>query len=120
MLSQFARNLRYLRKRSGLRQTEMLKSLGFSQARWSSWEVGKARPNLDDFMKIAHYFNISETDLLHSELSAETQHIYSPQLSSEDFNRLKKLLAYQEEEIKRLKQKLKSSTDARQKEKGGQ
>lgn len=64
----FSQNLKYLRKSRGLSQSEMLTELGFERTTWGGYETGKSKPSLDDFIKIADYFGISEYDLLHKNL----------------------------------------------------
>lgn len=64
----FAENLRYLRLKSGGKQAEMLDSIGFKRTTWNGYENAKSFPKLEDFIKIAEYFGISEHDLLHSDL----------------------------------------------------
>lgn len=87
----------------------MFESLGFTQARWSAWEAGKARPNLEDFIKIAQYFNVSETDLLHGNFfdddSVPTQHNFITE-NAENLSHLEKLLDCLQDEIQKLKQQL--------------
>ena len=65
----FANNLKYLREKRGLKQTELCDLIGFKQSQWSSWEIGSSVPRFLDLIKISDYFNISETDLIHTDLS---------------------------------------------------
>lgn len=65
----FGKNLKYLRKQKGLNQTEMPNSIGFKASTWSGYELEKSFPKFEDFLKICEYFDISETDLLHKDLS---------------------------------------------------
>lgn len=104
----FDKNLKTLRKKKGLRQQDMKIVIGFTQARWSSYESGVAQPGLDDFIRIADYFCISETDLLHKDISKEDHQPIERKKTDEltDNLVLQKLVAYQDAEILRLKSEL--------------
>ena len=64
-----AQNLKFLREKAGLKQNRTLETIGFSPTTWNNYEKGKSKPSLEDFIKISNYFEVSETDLLHSDLS---------------------------------------------------
>lgn len=65
----FADNLKHLRKLKGLAQSEMHTDIGFTRTQWNGYENKKSFPKLEDFVKIAKYFDISETDLWHKDLT---------------------------------------------------
>jgi transcriptional regulator with XRE-family HTH domain len=67
-MSLFSKNLKWLRKQSGLNQLELATELGFTQTRWSGYETGSSKPNFDQLMQIIKYFGISATDLLEKDL----------------------------------------------------
>lgn len=65
----FSVNLKYLREQRKMTQAELSADSGFSRTSWNNYENSLSTPNLGDFVKIAKYFDISETDLLHVDLS---------------------------------------------------
>ena len=65
----FAQNVKYLREKNGLKQSEMLDFVGFPQSTWNNYEKGKSMPNVADLIKLSQKFDILESDLLHSDLS---------------------------------------------------
>ncbi|HMO61877.1 MAG TPA: helix-turn-helix transcriptional regulator [Ferruginibacter sp.] len=67
----FAKNLKWLRKKSGMNQLEMATELGFTQTRWSGYETGSSKPNFDQLMEIIKYFGVSATELLEKDLEAD-------------------------------------------------
>ena len=52
-----ASNLKELRQKKGLTQTEMAEILGISTAAWSMYENGRRIPRDDMKVQIAKYFN---------------------------------------------------------------
>lgn len=67
----FGSNLNYLRLKKGLGQKEMAESLGFSRTQWSNYEKSGSYPKFLDLMKIARYFDVPETELIHIDLSEQ-------------------------------------------------
>lgn len=65
----FSSNLEWLRKSNNLLQAEMHDRLGIEPSTWSNYERGKSFPNLKLFHSIANYFNITESDLLNTDLA---------------------------------------------------
>ncbi len=65
----FASNAEYLRKSRGLKQSEIQSAIGIEQTRWSNYEKGKSRPNLELFHTITKYFDVNADDLLNKDLS---------------------------------------------------
>lgn len=66
----FAQNLRYLRKKNHMNQTELAHYLGRkSVASVSEWEAGKYTPKLPILEKIAALFKVQANDLLQYDLS---------------------------------------------------
>lgn len=64
-----AGNLKWLREQRGLRQSNIPGSVGFKSSTWNNYERGVSKPGLDDLIKISKYFGVSETELLHVDLS---------------------------------------------------
>ncbi|HET8885592.1 MAG TPA: helix-turn-helix transcriptional regulator [Salinimicrobium sp.] len=74
-------NLKYLRKSKELSQDEMCMELGEAlgfvkengepkRSKWSNYETGKSQPDLKSFVKIAKFFGVTESNLLHQNLSS--------------------------------------------------
>ena len=69
-------NLRYLRTRKKMSQTELGKLLGRDHTTVSGYESGKRTPSLSDISKITEIFHVSTHDLINDDLS-----IYAPKQS---------------------------------------
>lgn len=68
-MNHFAKNLRILREQKGLKQSDMQSEIGFPQSTWNNYERGKSKPAFDDLIKIAQYFDIAESDIIHTDFS---------------------------------------------------
>lgn len=68
MESIFAKNIRYLRKQKGWKQIEMPANTGFSSSAWSNYENGLSYPRFEDLLKISKLFDVSETELIHTDI----------------------------------------------------
>lgn len=55
-----------MRKGKKLKQSDVP---GFSASTWGNYETGFSKPGLDDLLSISKYFGITETQLLHTDLS---------------------------------------------------
>ncbi len=55
----FAQRITTLRKQKGLTQAKLANDLGLSQAQLSNYEQGTREPNIETFISIANYFNVS-------------------------------------------------------------
>jgi transcriptional regulator with XRE-family HTH domain len=69
----FGENLKFLRDKHRLKQSDMLPLLGFSQTTWNNYERGVSLPKMSDLEKISDHFRILESDLLHTELTYHTR-----------------------------------------------
>ncbi len=65
----FGKNLRYLREQKDFTLLEMQAHTGFADTTWQGYESGRSFPKFLDFIKICDYFGLSETVLLHTDLS---------------------------------------------------
>lgn len=45
--------------------------IGIARTTWNNYESGKSNPTLDGIIEIARFFDVSETDLLHTDLEKE-------------------------------------------------
>ena len=64
------KNIKLLRRRTGLTQSQFAESLGISVQDVSKWENGKAKPQVDMLKKLAIVFGVSVESLL--DTSVET------------------------------------------------
>ena len=49
----FSENLKKLRKRANLSQSELANLLGINQYNISFWEIGRSEPNIEQIIKIS-------------------------------------------------------------------
>ena len=71
-------NLRYLRTRKKMSQTELGRLLGRDHTTVSGYESGKRTPSLSDISKITEIFHVSTHDLINDDLSIYAQNQKSP------------------------------------------
>ena len=45
--------------------------LGFSPSQWNNYELGTSFPKFLDLIKISKYFEVSETELIHTDLATK-------------------------------------------------
>ena len=64
----FPKNLRYLRKKSGLKQDDMLDFLRITRSTWSNYEIGFSNPKLPEVVNISKFFGVSLDDLVLQDL----------------------------------------------------
>ncbi|MCW4387042.1 helix-turn-helix transcriptional regulator [Limosilactobacillus oris] len=62
-------NIKDLRKRKNLTQSEFAKIMNVSQQTIGAWESGRAIPGSDTLRTIADYFNVSTDSLLNRQIS---------------------------------------------------
>ena len=63
------RNLLFLRKSKGWQQSEIYTAIGIKASTWGNYENFVSQPNLDVLILISKYFGITESELLHEDLS---------------------------------------------------
>ena len=63
-MTNFAENLKKLRKNKGVHQKEISKQLGISVSGYSLYETGQREPDIEKLIKLADYFNITIDELL--------------------------------------------------------
>ncbi len=84
----FGNNVQFLRESKGLKQSQMLDTIGYPRTTWNNYEKNKSTPNLDDLIKIARFFGVTETELLHVDLSKVPKNLNeSPSVSIIDTRR---------------------------------
>lgn len=65
------RNLKYLRKKSGLTQANIRSQLGITRSTWSNYENGITTPAIGDLISFSRHFGISLDELILHDLSAK-------------------------------------------------
>ena len=58
-MSQFAKNLKTIRKTNKKSQIELSRHLGYGNTAISNYESGRNEPSIDDLIKIADYFGVT-------------------------------------------------------------
>ena len=66
----FPKNLRYLRKKSGLKQEDMLGYLRITRSTWSNYEIGHTIPKLTEVVNISKFFGIGLDELVIGDLES--------------------------------------------------
>jgi transcriptional regulator with XRE-family HTH domain len=64
----FSKNLRFLRKKSGLNQEAISRLFHKRPNTVGNWENQKSEPSLGELIRLAEYFQVSTEALLHSDL----------------------------------------------------
>jgi len=64
----FQQNLLYLRTKRKMTLAVMANEVGFSASHWCNYEQGISFPKFLDLIKIARYFELTETYLIHTDL----------------------------------------------------
>ena len=77
-----SKNLRLLRERCGMTQSEFGKMAGVSDKAVSAWENGLSEPRMGAIQKIADYFGVKKSDII-----------------EEDDNRIYTIAAHHDSEI---------------------
>lgn len=67
----FPKNLRYLRKKSGLKQEDMLDFLAITRSTWSNYEIGFSNPKLPEVINISKFFGVSLDELVMDDLEIQ-------------------------------------------------
>ncbi len=67
----FASNIKYLRKKKGLTQTELANKLGVNRPKIGSYEEARAEPKLTTLQRFSHFYKVGVDDLLEKDLSKE-------------------------------------------------
>lgn len=68
-MSNFANNIKFLRKKKNLTQAQIAIELGFPRTTWASYEAEQAEPKISEIIRISEYFGIQMSQLLMEELS---------------------------------------------------
>lgn len=101
-------NLKLLRKRKGVNQTELAKELGFKQQTIANWENAVTQPSVDDLLGLTKFFGISLDDLVGTNLiETGVNEIKDLPMTKEDFSQIMKKLEELKERSDRIFEELK-------------
>lgn len=64
----FSKNIRFLRTERKLKQSDVADSLGISRGSVTNYENGISKPDFNTLEKLMHYFNVTATELISSDL----------------------------------------------------
>jgi transcriptional regulator with XRE-family HTH domain len=64
-----AKNLRYLRKKRGLKQADIRSKLNVTRSTWSNYENGITSPAINDLIKFSRFFGITLDELILHDLN---------------------------------------------------
>ncbi len=105
----FSSNLKFLREKKGLKQSEIP---DFKRSQWANYESGTSFPKFFDLISIANFFDITETELIHTDLSnvASENNIINDnkELYKETIQALKNTIKDKEEIITLLRKQVNS------------
>jgi transcriptional regulator with XRE-family HTH domain len=62
------KNLKYLRRKSGLKQADIRSKLGITRSTWSNYENGNTTPSINDLINFSRFFGISLDELILQDL----------------------------------------------------
>ncbi len=65
----FAENLRFLRRRKGVTQSELSAHMNKAHTTIGNWEKKHSKPSIEELLELTRYFNVSVSDLLEKDLS---------------------------------------------------
>ena len=67
-MTNFCKNLKYFRKKRGIRQVDLGKILGVRQTTISGWEIGRAEPNIEQLIQLSSILQVCVDRLIKEEL----------------------------------------------------
>ncbi|MGN6601202.1 MAG: helix-turn-helix domain-containing protein [Ginsengibacter sp.] len=67
-MDNFAKNIKYLRTKHGLNQSEAAQIVTLTRTAWSEYEHGWSKPRFADLLTIADYFDVSLSELVEIDL----------------------------------------------------
>lgn len=93
-MSDFAKNLRALRKAKKMSQVELGGLLNYGYTAISNYESGRNEPSLDDLIRLADIFDVSIDELLGTAYFKKNQTVYQffCNLNQEQRNQVLKVL----------------------------
>lgn len=67
-MNYFSENIKFLRIKIGLTQHKVADTMDFKRSQWNNYEKGISYPKFLDLIKIANFFDIPESHLIHTDL----------------------------------------------------
>ena len=64
----FSSNIKYIREKNGLKQSDVAEALHVTNQAVSKWESGKSLPEINTMVEIAKLFNVSTDEILSTDL----------------------------------------------------
>ena len=77
----FKENIRFLREYKNLKQSEIAFHSGLQPTTWNNYENGVSVPTIEGLIKISKYLGVTETELLHEDLSKRSDLSVKPKAS---------------------------------------
>ncbi len=65
----FAKNLRFLRRQSGVTQTKLSAHMKKAHTTIGNWEKQHSRPSIEELLELCRYFNIKVGDFMEKDLT---------------------------------------------------
>jgi transcriptional regulator with XRE-family HTH domain len=87
--NKIAKNLKYLRKKRGLKQADIRSQLGITRSTWSNYENGITAPAIDDLINFSRFFGITLDELILQDLNLK-----DPLPIKEDRRKINKPVVY--------------------------
>lgn len=84
-------NVKYLRERKGIPQSELAEALEIDQSTLAKWEAGTRKITLEWSMKIAEYFNVFIGDFISTDLKNNEEFQKENELDQLLFSKAKEL-----------------------------
>ncbi len=70
-MNYFSKNIRFLRKKGGLRQEQMGDYTGIARTTWSNYENNLSEPSIAGLIEISNFFGITLDELMLSDLETK-------------------------------------------------
>lgn len=67
----YGMNIKFLRKKFKMNQTELANKLNLTRDMIASLEIERAKPSLDTIMLLSNFFNVKIDDLIYKDLEKE-------------------------------------------------
>ncbi|WP_430816385.1 helix-turn-helix transcriptional regulator [Carboxylicivirga sp. RSCT41] len=62
-MNYFKQNIRHLRSKKEMNQTQFAEYIGVTKPRYASWEIGQSYPQIDALLRLGEFFDVSLFDL---------------------------------------------------------
>lgn len=72
----FGKNIKYLRRKAGLQQDQMLAFTGITRATWSDYERENTQPRFDALILISKHFGVAIDELITKDIEKENENVH--------------------------------------------